>query len=300
VTQLGSYAQKLNETDSSLEEFKQKNRVYSLAEQRTLLLQQRTSLDTTLKTTENTISELQKKVSSLKSQLVAINDSDGYYTGTERDRIIIDAKSKLLALQLTEQELLKKYTESNRLVVNARKDIALVQSFLREQEDELAKKVKSANPVYQDIRRDLVRAETEVSGLSSKAAVIRGQLSGIDGEIRSLDLTEKKLENLKREKGINEKNYQNYAERTEEARIADEMNRLKMANISVIQSASVPSEPILPKKGLNILIGLLIGGAIAIGSAFFAEYMLQDFSTPEKVENLLGLPVLASIPYKEG
>ncbi len=76
-TQLGSYAQKLNETDSSLESFKQKNRVYSLAEQRTLLLQQRTALDTNLKSTENTISELQKKVATLKPQLLAISDSDG-------------------------------------------------------------------------------------------------------------------------------------------------------------------------------------------------------------------------------
>ncbi len=82
-------------------------------------------------------------------------------------------------------------------------------------------------------------------------------MQAIDGEIRSLDLSEKNLENLKREKGINEKNYQNYAERTEEARISDEMNRLKLSNISVIQSATVPSEPILPKKQLNILIGLM-------------------------------------------
>ena len=78
------------------------------------------------------------------------------------------------------------------------------------------------------------------------------------------------------------------------------MNRLKLANISVIQSADVPTQPVMPKKLLTILIGLLFGAAIAIGTALLSEHLLQDFSTPEKVEHLLGLPVLASIPYKEG
>jgi uncharacterized protein involved in exopolysaccharide biosynthesis len=299
-SQLGSYAQKLSETESSLESFKQSNRVYSLAEQRTLLLQQRSALDTNLKGTENSISELQKKTVELKQQLLTIGENDGSYTQTERDKIIVEGKAKLLTLQLQEQDLRKKYTEDNRLVVNARKDIALVKAFLREQEDELGKKVRNANPVYQDIKRDLFRAETEFSGLRSKAAVISSQLRSVDGEIRALDLSEKKLENLKREKALNEKNYQTYAERTEEARISDEMNRLKLANISVIQTASIPSEPVMPRKKLNLIIGLLFGAAVGIGIAFLAEYLSQDFSTPEKVESLLGLPVLTSIPYKEG
>lgn len=299
-SQLGSYAQKLTETENSLESFKQSNQVYSLAEQRTLLLQQRNGLDANLKTTQNTISELQKKAGALKQQLRAIGENEGSYTQTERDKIIVDAKAKLLTLQLHEQDLLKKYTESNLLVVNARKDIALVRAFIREQEQELGRKVRNANPVYQDIKRDLVRAETDASGLISKAAVISSQLRSVDGEIRALDLSEKKLENLKREKAINEKNYQAYSERTEEARISDEMNRLKLANISVIQTAFVPSKPVMPKKLLNMVIGLLLGTAVSIGIAFLAEYLLRDFSTPEKVEKLLGMPVLASIPYKEG
>lgn len=297
-SQLGSYAQKLNEAESSLEIYKQKNGVYSLVEQRTLLLQQRNTLDTNLKTIENNSSELHKKIASLKQQLKAVSEDDGSYTQNERERVIVDAKGRLLALQLHEQDLLKKYTDNNRLVVNARKDIALVRSFLLEQEKELAMRAKKANPVYLDINKDLFRAETDASGLSSKAAVISGQLRAIDRELKALDLSEMKLDNLIREKVINEKNYQTYAERAEEARILDEMNRLKLANISIIQSAAVPTEPVT-KKRLIMLVGILLGAIASIGFAFLFEYMSQDFSTPEKVEKLLGLPVLATIPFKE-
>ena len=49
--QLAEYEAKLKESESRMEAFKQKNRVFSLEEQRSLLLKQRMELDTSLKTT---------------------------------------------------------------------------------------------------------------------------------------------------------------------------------------------------------------------------------------------------------
>lgn len=297
--QLDTYGQKLKETESSLESFKQEKRIYSRAEQLTLLLKQRIDLDTNLKNTQNTISELQKRVVHLRHQLQAASESDTSYAQAGGDSGISDTKARLIALQLNEQDLLNKYTENNRLVVNARKDIAFVKESLREQEEALGKKAKTANPLYQEIKRDLVRAETDANALSSKGAAIKSQLRSVDAEIQSLELSENKLDNLRREKDINEKNYQTYSELAEKARITDEMNRLKLTNVSVIQSATAPIEPLRSKKRLNILQGLLIGVVAGIGMAFLAEYFRQDFTTPEKVERLLGIPVLASLPIKE-
>ena len=75
--QLADYEQKLKESESRMEAFKQKNRVFSLEEQRSLLLKQRMELDTSLKTTRNQVDELRNKLSSLKSQQKA-------RTGTSR------------------------------------------------------------------------------------------------------------------------------------------------------------------------------------------------------------------------
>jgi uncharacterized protein involved in exopolysaccharide biosynthesis len=95
-----------------------------------------------------------------------------------------------------------------------------------------------------------------------------------------------------------EKNYQTYTEKSEEARISDDMNRSKMANVSVIQSAAVPAKPVKPKKLLNVLLGIVLGAVSGLGFAFFSEYTSQVFSTPESVERRLGLPVLATIAHK--
>jgi uncharacterized protein involved in exopolysaccharide biosynthesis len=298
--QLAEYSQKLKESENNLQSFKQKSGAYSLEEQRSLLLNQRSLLDTALLNSRNSISELQKKIMTLKSQMRTISENKALFTNTERERIIVEAKSRLLALQLNEQELLKKYTENNRLVVNARKEIQMVQDFLREQEADINSKVRTGNQVYQSTEMERIKAEADLSAQKAKAVVLQQQLAELDGKIRSLDLSEKDIQKLKREQAINEKNFQTYVEKSEEARITDDMNRLKMANISVIQGASVPIRPVRPNKLLNIVLGIIAGMMAGLGWAYLSESTAQSFSDPEKLEYCIGLPVLAVIARKEG
>ncbi len=298
--QLSEYGQKLKDSENSLQAFKQKTGVYSLEEQRSLLLHQRGELETSLMITQNSISELQKKLASLKANMDSLTRNKTLFTNTEREKIIVDAKSKLLALQLEELELLKKYAPTNRLVVNVRKELQTVRDFLKEQESDIAGKVMTGNQVYQNTEIERIKAETELNAQKAKYVVLSRQVAILDGKIRSLDFSEKDIQKLKRDQAINEKNYQTYTEKSEEARITDDMNRLKMANISVIQNASVPAEPVRPKKLLMILLGFIGGTVGGLGLAFWAESASQSFSTPEKVEKRLCLPVLAVIANREG
>jgi uncharacterized protein involved in exopolysaccharide biosynthesis len=297
--QLTTYDQKLKQSENDLEAFKQKNRVFSLDEQRSLLLKQRMELDTDLKNTSNHIDELQKRLSFLKSQLKVISEDKDRYTQTERDKIIVEAKAKLLDLKLREQQLLEKYKESNRLVMNIRKEIELVTDFLRQQEEDTASKVKTGNIVYQEVEKEALKTEADLNSQFAKVSTLRLQLSQVDREIQSINLNEKELVGLKREVSNNDKNYRTYVDKLEDARISDDMNLQKMANVSVIQVAAVPAKPIKPKKALNILLGIILGTVSGLGFAFFSEYSSQGLSTPESVEKRLDLPVLTTVSYKK-
>jgi uncharacterized protein involved in exopolysaccharide biosynthesis len=298
--QLRDYRHKLAESQNALEKYTQSNRVYSIDEQRTLLLKQQMDLDTALKVSTNGINELQHKVATLRSQLQVISVHDAAYDRPDPSPIISDTKAKLLTLQLNEQELLKKYTETNRYVVNVRKEIELVSNFIKEQEREAAARSSSGSPLYQDLKRELLRAEMELNALTARAASIRKQLASVGRNISLINLTEQQLENLKRDKAINEKNYQVYQDRAEENRLLDEMNRLKLANISVIQAATPPLAPVKPDRIKIVLIGVACGAVLAVGSALLTERVSRRYSTPDRVEELLGVPVLISIPYHKG
>ncbi|MGA7828351.1 MAG: GumC family protein [Geobacteraceae bacterium] len=298
-SQVSDFRKKLQESETKMQDFKQKNRVYSLDEQRSLLLKQRTDLSSELMSARNSIDELQKRLGSLTANTKALTSTNALYTGTERDKIIVDAQSRLLALEVGKQELLRKYTPNNRLVVENAKQIQIVKNFLRDQEADISKKVMTGNVVYQDTKRDQVITEADLSAKRAKYATLKVQLAQLDGEIQALDLQEKEMENLKRDLSTNEKNYQVYDAKMEEARISDDMNRLKMANISVIQSAQVPANPIKPNKRLNILLGIIIGALSGVGYALFSERNSQGLVSPEIAEKRLNLQVLATIPYKK-
>lgn len=297
--QLEDYENNLKESAFTLETYNVQNRLFSLEEQRNLLLRQRTDLDTSLKTAQNTIRELQEKVASLNRKKKSLAGKPPMYTPTERDRIVVETKSRLLNLKIQEQELLRKYREENPLVQNVRKDIQMVTEFLAEQENEIRGKVETGNRVFQEIELELFKAEADLNSQTAKEGILAQQLKKLDGEILTLSLTERQQQKLRREHAKNERYYQAYVDKLEQARISDELNQMKLANISVIQGASVPKKPVRPRKTINILLGFFLGVFSGITAAILSEYYAQCFSTPESVERRLGLPVLTSIPLRQ-
>ena len=297
--QLTAYAQKLKDSEDGLQDFKQKNQVYSLEEQRGLLLKQRMEIDSALKNSRSQIDGLQKKLSSLKVQMKLLGETKGRYTQTERDKIIVEAKAQLLNLQLKEGELLGKYLDNSRPVTNIRKDIGMVTEFLKQQEEDISGKVKTSNVVYQEAEKETLLAKADLNSELAKEKTLKVQLGQIDGEIKALDLNDKQLQVLKRDVSTNDRNYRTYVDRFEEARISDNMNRQQLANLSVIQAATAPAKPIKPKKLVNVILGVVLGAVFGLGCAFFCEYASQGLSSPENAEKRLGLPVLATVALRD-
>lgn len=298
--QLADYRRKLNASEDALRDFKQAHGVYALDEQRNLLLKQRVELDTAQKETRAKVQELQERLRSLKAQVRATMEDGNAFVYSEQGKILTDAKSKLLDLRLKEQELLIKYKEDSPPVKDIRKEIQMAAEFLDAQEKDVTAKVRNGNLVYQEAEKERIRTEADLKAQEAKLISLGLQVSGIDRDLRSLDGRETDLQNLKRDLTINERNYQNYVEKHEEARISEDMNRKKMANISVIQAAAVPVEPIRPKKALNIALAILFGAACGLGAAFLSEYLGRTFNTAQDVERILGLHVLTSVTVSRG
>jgi uncharacterized protein involved in exopolysaccharide biosynthesis len=305
--QLNIYQKKLTDSETEFEDYKQKFQVYSHDEQRSLLLQQRTNMDTSLKANTNDIIEMEQKIVSLKLQKRSISKNVPLYTetGAVRFNIVDETKARLLALKLREQELLGKYEignhfpESVRMVANVRNEIILVTKYLKEQEEKLKDKVTTGrNVIYQNIEIEFIKARATLSSMKSKSSNIKRQIIQLDKEIKSLDLRERELKKLKRTLDTNERNYETYLKKSEEARILQNMDHLKLANFSVIQEATIPAKPLKPKKAFNIFMSMVFGILFGLAVAFILEYTGQSLSSPENAENRLGLPVIASFSYK--
>ena len=90
--QLGEYRQKLKTSEDTLQTFKQTQGVYSLDEQRKLMLKQRMKLDTAYKETQNNIQELQEKLRSLKAQARTMAEDGNTFAYSEQGKTLTNAK----------------------------------------------------------------------------------------------------------------------------------------------------------------------------------------------------------------
>lgn len=67
-------------------------------------------------------------------------------------------------------------------------------------------------------------------------------------------------------------------------------------NVKIIESVKIPESPISPNKKMNIGIAFLAGLVISTALSLLLELVDNTFKTREQMEEILGLPVLGTIP----
>lgn len=294
-----TYAKELQDTEQKLADLKTKHTTYDLDEQRTLLLHQRSDLDALHKQSQDRVAEMGRRLAALNAQVTSVNQQASSDMSSDRYGVLDNAKKEVLDMKMKEQDLLKKYTDTSETVTSLRTQIETAEKFIDEQEKDLRTKVAAGNPVVQELQRQIVATQADYQSEQSKSAVMQGQLAELDKQLANLAVPENDLRDLQRQLATAEDNYKTYNERLQEAQMTEDMNRLKMTNISVIQAATVPADPIKPRKAVNLGIGVILGGILGVGLAFLTEYLSQGFTTPLSVERRLGLPVLAVVPFQK-
>ncbi|RXZ01487.1 YveK family protein [Fictibacillus sp. S7] len=75
-------------------------------------------------------------------------------------------------------------------------------------------------------------------------------------------------------------------------------NIMKIDNVSVLSKAELKDDPspVKPNPKMNMAIALVVGLMAGVGLAFLLEYMDNTLKTEQDIENILGLPVLGTIP----
>ena len=101
---------------------------------------------------------------------------------------------------------------------------------------------------------------------------------------------------MQRQKKEAEENYQLYAKKREEARIADELDRQKITNVSIAEAPAVPRIPSSPNRPLNLILGFFVAAFLSLGTVFSAELLGDTIHTPRQLEALTGATVLATVP----
>ena len=94
-----------------------------------------------------------------------------------------------------------------------------------------------------------------------------------------------------------EENYQLYSRKSEESRIADALDRQKIANITVVEPPEVPTSPV-PRSNALLIGAILLGLSLILCAAVISGLHGQELFTPQAIYQVSGIQVLATVPEK--
>ncbi|MBV9925920.1 MAG: hypothetical protein JOZ96_12960 [Acidobacteria bacterium] len=186
------------------------------------------------------------------------------------------------------------------------KQIDYVQSQIDDMLEEHKRKVKETRERLEN------RLDPRVSSYKSEAARLQGEvkrqqamldraesdIAAVSGQISSVPNTEVKLEAVQREYESEKAIYDQLVEQQKKAEITSQVaGKAQGEAITVIDAASLPQQPVAPKRPLLMLLGLVagLGCGVALAAAFEVPRLLT-VQTSEDAEHYTGLPVLVTLP----
>ncbi|MGD8589296.1 MAG: hypothetical protein PVG22_10755, partial [Chromatiales bacterium] len=295
--QESQYRQRLLEIEQKLKNLKDKAGIFSLVEQRNLLNAQISSRQAQLEDSRRDIASLTAKINDLRAALDQLPETLLLQQSTGDSNASTEAlRNRLYELQLKKQELKTKYKRETSEIRDLNGQIELTNQLLSGNKSGRVKTIKGLNENRQQIELDLIEAKSNIAAQQSQAEMLERQISAAQLQLDTWNKQEEILEQLERERALNDAIYHKYAESLEQARVDSALEREKISNISVFQQPTLPTIPTGPHSSWILFAGFIAALFAAFGAIFLRELLDDTIQTPEQVEEKLGLPVFASFP----
>jgi uncharacterized protein involved in exopolysaccharide biosynthesis len=212
-----------------------------------------------------------------------------------------------IALELAKKaaertSLLQNYTEEDRSVVNLTSEIsALKQQLSADRSGAIQGSSRMIlNPIHQDLERRLLNSQMSLDDLRAR---VKGMAEKIDAATvestkRAVDMRQKTIEltRLQQEVSAARDAYQLYEKKEEESRISEALDSERFLNVSVLEGATLPTDPYNKLNPLVLIAAMIAGTGLGVGSAVGLEFLGRNFKFEEQVEQYLEMPVFAVIP----
>jgi capsular exopolysaccharide synthesis family protein len=162
---------------------------------------------------------------------------------------------------------------------------------------------RALGSLSQDARDLLVRyrlAQSDVDAKVARKQYLDDQVNGYEKRAVSGPDQDMNIARLQQQVDNDRALYNSFLQQSAAAQISEAFQNAKVSgHFQVLEPANLPRHPGKPNRPVLILLSVLVGGLIGIGSILFVEQHDQSMKNAEEVESLLGLPVVGAIPRVE-
>jgi polysaccharide chain length determinant protein (PEP-CTERM system associated) len=224
-----------------------------------------------------------------------------------------DLQIRMLELQQVIDSLLTRYTDQHPDVQTAKRRLAALQKQADEEAALEAEAQKSAaadgekpvagpgkalvsNPVYEQIKLQLVQQEGVIAALKNRAEQAAKAVEKWGGMAKLVPQVEAQLAQLNRDYDIVRKGYEQIRQRQESAKLASELEtKAQKVQFRIIDPPTLPVKPSGPNRPLLFGTVLVIGIGAGIAFAFLLSQVNTTFSSIQRLRSTFTLPVLGRI-----
>ena len=280
-TQLDEISEKLTTAEQALSSFRGENQLTNIDESTRNTLEFMSELESEKIATDLELSDYNTRLVNLKTQLTEKGFFDQTYLTPKQDASNNTTPFSTLLQQLSNAdlerlELLQRRTENH-------PDVIAIDDRIREIKESLSEYNQNTINSYEII----------IQALEQKKSDLQQLINQYSNKARNMAESEGELMRLTRERDMYQKVYLLLSNKREEMRIAELSN---IQDIILIEAAVMPLEPILPKKKIYVLIGMIMGLMVGVTVGLFREFSSKMVTRLSDVESDLNLPILAIMP----
>lgn len=281
----------LEAAESALTEYKKASKILSPTDEMKLAADKMGIVDKLRAENKVALATAQAQLSATDQQL------GGEAKATADNAVIKQYNAKLAELETQRIDYLDKYTAKHPKVIETEDAIANLKSKLQQEIAKVASlQAPSDNPVHQQLLTSKFGSEAAISVAESNLAELERLDKRNQEDVERLSEKEQKYLSLMRDVSVADEIYIMLAKRLEEAKVAEVA---VSTEVQVVDTATLPEDPVKPKKLLTLLLAAFFGIFGGSGFVIAKELMNRTIKTTDDVANYLDLPVLGSVPDYE-
>lgn len=204
--------------------------------------------------------------------------------------------TSLVDLQNRRTELLQRYVPGDRQVIEIEAKIATLQKALAEASTHpAAEQATDANPIWVQLSEKLVGSEADIDSLRGQQVALRTQIDAARGRLNELQQAAASYGDLRRKLQQSQTDYTLYAQRRDEARISEALDRQKLFNVAVVQAPLVSPERVRPKPVLYMACVITFAVLFSVALALYADLSGGQVYTPAQLDAWTGMRTWAAV-----
>lgn len=302
--QIADYEARLREAEDRLAKFKQDHIDVVLGEGS--YLSRATSATQVMEQFEEDLGVAVAQRNMLQTELAGIPETvpNGLTNGPPDD-----TQYRIVELEVLLRKLLSQYTEKHPDVITTQRQLDSLLAKQREAEAALAEASAtgatpavakdgfgSPNPVYSQVKLQLIQLDTQIENLRRRAATARAEAESLAAKAEEVPRVEAEFQRLNRDYDIIKARHDELLSRRESARMSRSRDAVgQEVQYRLIEPAVVPTKPVGPNRPLFLTAVLVLSGGAGLGLALLLVILDTSFSTVVELRTFTGIPVLGSV-----